>query len=241
MGSAAVVIPVYRKTLSRTEEISFCQCLKILSKYDIYIIAPQELDISRYLQYSTSLQVERFADKYFRSISGYNQLLLSPLLYKRFLSYEYLLIYQLDAYVFSDRLSEWCQKKYDYVGAPWIASVPLKAGKSLLFDLRPYLLNKVGNGGLSLRKTAVFYSISCLIRPFTLFIRKNEDFIWSFIGGKFPFYFCKPSHIEALEFAFELKPSDAYEMNHYKLPFGCHAWEKYEPEFWKKFIPEFVE
>lgn len=41
---------------------------------------------------------------------------------------------------------------------------------------------------------------------------------------------------EALEFAFERFPSEMYKITG-KLPFGCHAWEKYEYEsFWKKFI-----
>jgi hypothetical protein len=42
----------------------------------------------------------------------------------------------------------------------------------------------------------------------------------------------------SITFSFEVKPSLLFEMNGQKLPFGCHAWEKYEPKFWKQFIPE---
>ena len=45
-----------------------------------------------------------------------------------------------------------------------------------------------------------------------------------------------PSHI-ALNFAFEKYPSDLYKMNNEKLPFGCHAFMKYEYDsFWSNFI-----
>jgi hypothetical protein len=64
----------------------------------------------------------------------------------------------------------------------------------------------------------------------------NEDMFWSkkamLIDANF-----KPAPVkEEIDFAFEKFPSQLFEMNAQKLPFGCHAWEKYEPEFWKKFI-----
>ena len=44
---------------------------------------------------------------------------------------------------------------------------------------------------------------------------------------------------EGLRFAFEVSPKTCYEMNGGKLPFGCHAWAKYDPEFWKAhLVPE---
>jgi hypothetical protein len=41
----------------------------------------------------------------------------------------------------------------------------------------------------------------------------------------------------ASRFSIEADPKKYYELNNRELPFGCHAWEKYEPEFWKEFIP----
>ena len=35
---------------------------------------------------------------------------------------------------------------------------------------------------------------------------------------------------------FELEPRYLYNLNQKKLPFGCHAWEKHEPDFWKNHI-----
>ncbi|GAB3195604.1 hypothetical protein ABID22_001542 [Pontibacter aydingkolensis] len=41
---------------------------------------------------------------------------------------------------------------------------------------------------------------------------------------------------DAIKFSFEVNPKYLYQLNNEELPFGCHAWEKYDPEFWKKFI-----
>ena len=42
----------------------------------------------------------------------------------------------------------------------------------------------------------------------------------------------------SLSFSFEVRPSLLFKMNGENLPFGCHAWEKHEPDFWKQYIPE---
>lgn len=55
--------------------------------------------------------------------------------YLRFRQWEYLLIYQLDAYVFQDELMDWCNKGYDYIGAPF-----LKLNREVDW-------NNCGNGG----------------------------------------------------------------------------------------------
>jgi len=38
---------------------------------------------------------------------------------------------------------------------------------------------------------------------------------------------------EGLEFAFEVGPRKCFVMNGGKMPFGCHAWEKYDRSFWE--------
>jgi hypothetical protein len=41
---------------------------------------------------------------------------------------------------------------------------------------------------------------------------------------------------DALKFSFEVNPKYLYKLNNKNLPFGCHAWEKYDPDFWRPFI-----
>jgi hypothetical protein len=128
--------------------------LKTLNKFDIYFITHTRLNHAQYdricSQYgSTKIGYKYFPEKFFRNINGYNSLLLSRNFYSSFSEYEYMLIYQLDAFVFSDLLIEWCNKKYDYIGAPWLIDRGLSKG--LDFHERP-----VGNGGFSLRKISTF-------------------------------------------------------------------------------------
>lgn len=64
----------------------------------------------------------------------------------------------------------------------------------------------------------------------------NEDYFW---GVLIPSVFnnFKVANIEdAFKFSFEVNPKMLYKMNNNTLPFGCHAWMKYEPEFWHPFI-----
>ena len=41
---------------------------------------------------------------------------------------------------------------------------------------------------------------------------------------------------EAIKFSFEINPKLLLEMNNNILPFGCHAWWKYDLDFWKNHI-----
>jgi hypothetical protein len=41
---------------------------------------------------------------------------------------------------------------------------------------------------------------------------------------------------QALKFGFECVPRHCFELNDRKLPFGCHAWERYDREFWEPYL-----
>lgn len=118
-----IIIPVYKSKTIRSEIASFNQCLKILFKHPICIITYKGLDTSFYTDLmvtaKVNFQIEYFAKKYFENLAGYNRLMLSLDFYKRFEDFEYMLIYQLDSWVFMDELDYWCSKEYDYIGAPW--------------------------------------------------------------------------------------------------------------------------
>ena len=61
----------------------------------------------------------------------------------------------------------------------------------------------------------------------------NEDFFWGLGANYTDKLFKVPPNYKALEFSFEAMPSYLYKLNNNDLPFGCHAFEKYESEFWK--------
>lgn len=63
----------------------------------------------------------------------------------------------------------------------------------------------------------------------------SEDIFWSTVVPKvFPFK--TASSQDAVRFSFEKNPALLYKMNNDTLPLGCHAWAKYDPGFWNRFI-----
>lgn len=145
-----VVIIAYSPNPSDLEIASFKQCLRILNTHSISIACPASLDTKIYREisakYEIRLSFEYFEDSWFKSVSSYNSLMLNPEFYRRYTAYEYLLLYQLDAWVFADQLNYWCELGYDYIGAPWFTD----GGE---------LLPVSGNGGFSLRRVRSFLTI----------------------------------------------------------------------------------
>ncbi len=229
--NCAVVIPVYKDQLTANEIRSFRQCLHVLGHYPVMLVAPEHLDPDAYHQVAgKQLPVVRFADSCFVSVRAYSRLLVSSGFYRRFADYNYLLLYQLDAWVFRDELEYWMDKEYDYIGAPWIVAPPLPSKRGL-FNISDRLAGKVGNGGFSLRKVRAHLRWSPVIQLIFRLLPKNEDLLWTLFAP-----FRKPVAREALQFAFELEPAQSFLLNNRQLPFGCHGWEKYQPEFWEQHI-----
>lgn len=262
-----VVIPVYKEKMSEIDYLSFQQCLNVLRKHEIVILTYQGLSIVNYLKVCAdchkSVKVEYFDCAYFKSVVGYNKLMLSNIFYSRFLEYEYIFIYQLDAFVFRDELEYWCNLGYDYIGAPW-----------LRIDKKGHLsLYGVGNGGFSLRR--VQYCVKVLRYPawlpflHPLFLIRdcstvkaalmllfavlgyhnclktyingarmvNEDILFGHFTVNSWLTCNIPEPDVAMKFSFERNPSYLFHLNNNKLPFGCHAFEKYEyTSFWEKYI-----
>lgn len=256
----AVVIPCYKTILSNDEKISLKHLNKFLGRYDKFFISPNSVgklsfDIPK-------IKTIYFPDEYFTSVQKYSELLTTKSFYEKFLGYEYILIYQFDALVFSDQLLSWCNKGYDYIGAPLynsvIGNLSHKKGSPA----------SVGNGGFSLRKVSSFIRTIDLAESVagrTLANRKigqfwfllaaltnrshgiwlncppqdypfNEDGFWSFEAVKYYPEFKVAPFREALKFSFEKFPEKCIRLNNKKLPFGCHAWARYNRIFWDKYL-----
>lgn len=260
-----IAIPIYKKIsdLSVSEKISIKQVFNVLKNYKITYFGPSGFD--DILEYKNLVEdlypIVDFVDfetNFFNGINGYNSLLLSKEFYERFSDSEYILVYQPDAFVFTDHLEFWCKSNFDYIGAPWFDGFQNPVSDSMI---------GIGNGGFSLRNTAksilvlnrlsklrTLVNIISFLKISNIFFRNydskkysfihllknidivNEDFFWGIHASKLSSKFKVPSPEVALEFSFEVMPSYLFKLNKEKLPFGCHAYEKYEPMFWKKFI-----
>jgi hypothetical protein len=62
---------------------------------------------------------------------------------------------------------------------------------------------------------------------------RNNDIFWSDMAKYYLPTFRVAPFDEGLRFAFEVAPRECFRMNGGMMPFGCHAWERYDREFWK--------
>jgi len=258
----AVVVPMSnRKELTPEEKISFKHLIHFLGKYDKYLVMPKGLDVK-----FPGFGIKHFDNNFFGSAAAHTKLLLSPRFYKTFINYKFILIYHLDALVFSDQLNQWCDMDYDFIGPPWIKH------KEAPYTGFPLYEGKVGNGGFSLRKVHSFlkvidsqeyfirpseywkyytskpWYIQCLNLPkkylkrILLFnnarlelsrYKDNEESFWANQAKHYYPGFKISSVKTALRFGFECVPRYCFEKNNHTLPFGCHAWQKYDKDFWE--------
>jgi hypothetical protein len=260
-AKVAVVIPIYKAGLTRFEKVALEKCFSVLAGYPKIIVAPQSLQLQSILGENPVTEVIRFDDGFFKGIAGYNRLMMSHCFYNSFRGkYEYMLIYQLDAYIFNDELLHWCEKGYDYVGAPWIPSqkyekahlkYELKLFNFLcrITDIRAASHNyyQVGNGGFSLRKVDTFHRLTLLEKErINYFLSKSgprfhEDVFWGVEMVRCHKDFLVPKWDEALSFAFDIRPWLAYKYANNKLSMGCHGWyTKENIPFWEDRIHEFT-
>ncbi len=245
-----------REELTPEEEISFRHLVHFLGKYDRYLVVPKSLKTDY-----PDFGIKRFSDEYFGSTAANTKLMLSRQFYEAFLEYTYILIYHLDALVFSDQLMQWCEMDFDFIGAPWVNRAGVPCG--------------VGNGGFSLRKIdgflkvidspryaiepAKYWKAFCASKPKYLQYLNlprryakhlkllnsarreisrftyNEDRFWSTRATHYyPKFKIAPIGI-ALRFAFECAPRLCFEKTN-ALPFGCHAWHVYDRDFWEPYL-----
>jgi hypothetical protein len=242
----SVVVPVYRPVLDAHETVSLESAFRVLGGHHLVMVKPEGLD-TRELQARFPFKaVETFDPAYFASIQGYNRLLLSTGFYQRFIGSTYLLICQLDVFVFRDELASWVERGYDYVGAPWVsrsaASLLLhRAGMALgrLWPGRrervfPYQLrNRVGNGGFSLRRVETHHRLSVVLKDaIDRYLRNqgthhfHEDVFWSLEPGRLGQPHRTPGVEEAMSFAWDVNPSRLHALSGGRLPMAAHGWYK---------------
>lgn len=213
--SCVITIPVYKNKLNEFEQLSLKQIVKICGKkYDLVLVCSQTLDVNYYNNIGNyNFKTQIFPDAYFKSQRSYSDLCLTPEFYERFNVYDYMLIYQLDAWIFNDNIDYFIKLDYDYYGAPHLWS-----GDNA----------RVGNGGFSLRK------IKSLINTCRNEVKKHflmEDRVLCEV--------CKTLKIcpldVALKFSWQDNPPKALVLNNNTLPMGGHAIMRYK-SFWNDYI-----
>ena len=222
MTNCVIVVPIYKETPTFNERKSLEQLFNVLGGFDIYLMTPNGLNVDEYKKMHEELYVAEFDKYFFDGRLRYGELMNKADFYKYFNNkgYEYMLVYQPDCWVFKNELQAWCDKGYDYVGAPFF--IKWFADRNLF----------VGNGGFSLRR------LSAMIDYTTKFSGKglpHDGTDDGFFAANFDKSLKIPTKEEAALFSLETFPREQYEVTK-TLPFGCHAYKRYDWAFWKPFI-----
>lgn len=260
--SCVIVVPIVSQQLNVFERVSLSQLINVLGQHSIVALAPERLR-GKLPTAAGSLSDTFFVDdSALESIASYNQLMLSPDFYRYFSGTDYMLIHQLDAFVFRDELAYWAAQAWDYIGPPWAygwAYAPmykqldrrLKAWWSYQLQHRNGTKNRaryhslrVGNGGFSLRRIEAMLDV--LNRPPRSLnaYRANglpdypEDLFWGVDANRQQQRLRVPDWSTALRFGVESAPSASL-ASLGGTPFGCHAWYKLDLEAWRPHIAAF--
>jgi len=154
----AILVPLSnRPELTEEEQISMRQLLHHLGNHDIYLLAPEGLDIRW-----EGCKTKWFPRKFFGSAAAHGKLLMNRFFYRKFLDYEFVFFHHLDSLAFSDQLEEWCSAGIDYIGPPWIPC-----------DDSPWVDRpRVGNGGFTLLR------VESAIKSITNFYLAEPSSYW---------------------------------------------------------------
>ena len=225
-----IIVPSHEKELSPTEIISLSQLCSVLNMYDICFVVPEGLEPEYAHIDNINVSVETFPREYFTSVGSYCSLCRTKRFYERFSAYKFMLIYQLDAFVFSDQLLDFCNLDFDYIGAP----IPA--------DIWKYTQQRVGNGGFSLRKIESMVNVldnaDYIAQVFNEeygedideIMLLREDEYYAYCGQLDNINFLLADEQTAIQFSVEYDTNDIYRKLNAHIPFGCHRWNNLKVE-----------
>ena len=267
-NQVAVVVALSNRTyLTDTEQISLKHLLHFLGQYDKYIIIPDGLDFSlpdfgtvrfndKYFGSAIAHRDLLFSRQYYEAFSDYEFILsyhLDVLVFsdelKKWCDMDYDFIGP-----------PWIKHKdapyygnTNYEGKVGNGGFSLKKVNSFLemlnstrYAIDPaeywdkYHAHKQLPGRILnwpkklLMKSHRYNNVQWEIKRWN---RNDDLFIADRAMHYYPDFKIAPADV-ALRFGFECVPRYCYELTGQKLPFGCHAWERYDREFWEQFLLE---
>lgn len=263
----AIMVPLPTPALSKDDEVSMRHLRAHLDHYDKFLLVPRGMKAD-----IPGFNIIELDHKHFGSATNHNRMLYLPEFWQLFSDYEFTLMYHLDALVFSDQLEAWCDKGYDFIGAPFIQCA----------DSPWVKVERVGNGGFALYRVPSVLKVLWnryrlrpskyyedrhwkliemqrkILKPLRASVPKslrgqftnqlrntvrrldhieandtNNDCFWADEASRYHPDFKVAPFDEGLRFAFEVCPPLCLERNGGEMPFGCHAWARYDRGFWE--------
>lgn len=221
------IIPIYKDNINNSllyDEVESILNTIIKLKYnDVYFLHHPSLNVSFYKRFTKYTNVH-FITYDYKNRSEYSNMCLSYKFYEMFNKYKYMLICQTDAYIFRNELLYWCNKGYDYIGAPAFFEQISPTYKGVFGDVNikdihtyPYV---VLNGGFSLRNIKSMYDFCYKNKNKFEKETFNEDCVicwyhWNELN--------MPPLEETIKFSAENQTYAFYPKYYDRLPFGCHT------------------
>lgn len=264
----AIMVPLPSPKLSADDEISIRHLRRHLGGYDKFLLVPQGMPVD--MDGFSVLELDR---KHFGSAANHNRMLYRTDFWENFADYEYVLMYHLDALVFSDQLQEWCDRGLDYIGSPFLKCA----------DAPWVREERVGNGGFALYRVPSVLKVLWnryaddpsrwyqdhywrqievqrnLLKPVRAAVpawlkgkataplrgqlqkmdrtevnERGNDLFWSDHAKRYLPEFRVASLEDGLAFSFEMEPRRCLERTGGRMPFGCHAFGRYDRAFWEQ-------
>jgi hypothetical protein len=262
----AIVVALFnRPYLTPDEEISLRHLRHYLGKYDKYLLMPESLDFglddfdvirfgNQYFGSTAAHKRLMFSTEYYRAFSDYEYMLtyhLDALVFSDQLqewcdrNYDFIgppWIKHRDTPYYGDTLYE------NRVGNSGFSlkkvSSFLKVLNSRRRAIDPGVYWERHHSHRSLPARMRYYPKKLLMGSSRFNNSRWELDRWTdpeelFIANRASYYYpdfsIAPLDV-ALQFGFECAPRYCYDRNRQQLPFGCHAWERYDREFWEQFI-----
>jgi len=269
----AIMVPLPSPDLSEDDEISLRHLRKHLGGYEKHLLVPKGMEVN--MEGFSLLELDR---RHFGSAANHNRMLYRTDFWENFADFEYVLMYHLDALVFSDQLQEWCERGLDYIGSPFLQCA----------DAPWVRVERVGNGGFALYRVSSVLKVLWsryaddpsrwyqdhfwrqiefqrkVLKPVrdavpgwlkgrataqlrgklqkldhTEVNERGNDLFWSDQAKRYFPEFKVASLEDGLAFSFEMEPRRCFERTGGRMPFGCHAFGRYDRAFWEEhFISE---
>lgn len=263
---AAIAIPIYSLSLSDDEKRSLDVVREVLGRHPRIFVAPDGLDIPeafvrgekivrfprRFFTYPHGYNRLLMTRRFFQAFAGFSHILvyqLDCLVFRDELldwcakDFDYIGSPWYENYIYAYQNS----RKW-WVGnggfslrrtAPALGILSTRVPRGSAFPVPPAHLPQPS--GLAWFATSFLRRMKSALSLWTvedelLNYGESEDRFWSLDARRFCPDFRVAPVDEAMLFSIEQFPETCVELNGGKIPFGCHAWPKYDREFWEKAV-----
>ena len=190
-----IVTPIWRPVLDELEARLMRVTDRTNESTSRAFIAPRGMDVTWYAQEFPDWEIRFVDQRHLASVTAYSAWMTSPYPYRLFSDTTMMIVCQTDAVLVRSVL-DLQMESFDFIGAPWSPPVRvLRVGHRMavfsptgggplharLFGQRLW----VGNGGLSIRKTAAFEEVAVRLAerfPEHLRTRVHEDVYFAALG-----------------------------------------------------------